>query len=193
VFRAVVIGDGPVAKMMPSIRKHRLLETQVTDPEVLKEARVGFTRLVQLIEQKYPNYLEDFAQDIGSKDVVRIAGAIKRARAITASVGEELVAAGESGIQDKCLIAVVFVAAVNVAVAANHVLVTETVEVLSADPNWEQGGGGGPIGRDDQSVNVQDGQAAADIAANCDIYCEVPVSLAAGGLDWTNTSGAEFW
>lgn len=164
LFRGIILADGPVARNIPSIRDHLALENNLHDPSALQSARQLHERILTLIERDQPQLFSEFEQSILSGDHVEISDAVNRGRAAARAVLPEAQAELSLATDEKCVIAVVVVAAVavHVAVAVNHALAAETVWVTGVTTG-EPGGDVVSVDGDTQSLLVS--ELADDVAS----------------------------
>lgn len=122
LYRGLVFGDGRAAELIPTVRDHYLLENNVGSSIALQELRLGLDDLLATVDRHEPGYLERFYTEVTSGDQVRIADAMfegsRRAQAI---LSENQTAEGNA--RDKCAALAVAVLVVNIAAAANDVVV----------------------------------------------------------------------
>lgn len=79
LFAGIVQGRGPVARMLPEIRDHFLIDELVPDGRARARVEASFDEILDAIEARSPDYFPAFAADIGSGDHLRVQGALERA------------------------------------------------------------------------------------------------------------------
>ncbi|ASZ14159.1 hypothetical protein KTO58_03200 [Chitinophaga pendula] len=83
LFTGIVLARGPVAAQIPEYREIQELTSKIKGTDVAA-ADSYVKSLIGKINEYYPDYLNEFKNEILSKDVVRVDAAIKKATDITA-------------------------------------------------------------------------------------------------------------
>jgi SdpC family antimicrobial peptide len=182
LFRGIILADGPVARSIPTIRDHLMLENSLKDPKALEAARELHERIIALVERNNPEFFGEFEQVILSGDHLEIAAAINRGRTLARDVLEEARAGTTLATDEKCLVAAVVVAVVaaHVVVAVNHALAHETVWVSSVTT----GDNGDRIDIDQQAQALMVSEMSDDVAS----MQKVPVWEFTSATAWNATT-----
>lgn len=89
LLRGLVLGYGPVARQIPGIRDNRALDVIIGDPLVRAAVIQVYEQIIETIERDHSEFLGAFAEDILSRDHLRIQRALHDAALLISELAQD--------------------------------------------------------------------------------------------------------